>query len=266
MTSQADLTEGVGIQQFCHLAKNAKGKTCTLLIGQAMSAPTVFVFGELIDNPNVQQLQGTEEQKWLDLLKIFAYGTYGEYKANASSLPELTATQSRKLKQLTLVALSNQSKLIPYDVLSKELDIGNVRELEDLIIDSIYLGIIQGSLDQKNKHLEVESAMGRDIKPDSVDNMIAILTAWSSQSDTLLRTIKEKINHAAMIYESEKTHKEEFDKRVEALKVSIKEESMHGGGEFDEFYGDERNRKGRNQKPKGMHGMSGMIGSFIGKR
>ena len=39
---------------------------------------------------------------------------------------------------------------IPYSTLQQELDIIDLRELEDLIIEAIYAGIIQAKLDQKN--------------------------------------------------------------------------------------------------------------------
>ena len=39
---------------------------------------------------------------------------------------------------------------IPYSTLQQELDIMDLRELEDLIIEAIYAGIIQAKLDQKN--------------------------------------------------------------------------------------------------------------------
>jgi len=96
----ADLTEGGPLQQYILLAKNSKGKACSALIGQALSAPNVMVFGELLDMPNVQQLAGTEEQKMLDLLKIFAYGTYPEYKQNAAKLPPLNPAQTKKTQTI----------------------------------------------------------------------------------------------------------------------------------------------------------------------
>jgi len=184
--------------------------------------------------PNVQQLAETEEKKYLDLLKIFAYGTYANYKEN-ETLPPLTPQQVKKLKQLTIVSLCSETKVIPYSLLQKELDISELRELEDLIIDAIYQGIIQGKLDQKLKQLEVESAMGRDLKPEAIDQMLTVLTTWCSQSETLLTTIKQKIDQANSMSEQEKKHTEEYEKRVEIAKQNIKismEADMH------EFHGE----------------------------
>eukprot|EP01115_Flamella_aegyptia_P011888 TRINITY_DN57227_c0_g1_i1.p1 TRINITY_DN57227_c0_g1~~TRINITY_DN57227_c0_g1_i1.p1 ORF type:complete len:180 (-),score=32.38 TRINITY_DN57227_c0_g1_i1:325-864(-) len=176
--ASVEITEGVGLQQFLVLAKNAKGKAASALISQILSAPNVFVFGELLDNPNIQQLAETDDKKSLELLKIFAYGIYSDYKANASQLPTLTPGQQKKLQQLTIVSLSYATKSIPYSVLQKELDISEVRELEDVIIDAIYQGLIDGKLDQQKKQLDVESAIGRDLKPDALDNMLNVLTLW----------------------------------------------------------------------------------------
>lgn len=73
-------------------------------------------------------------------LNLFAYGTYKEYLENKSDYLELTPVQCKKLQHLTIASLAMQEKCIPYSVLLKELDIKNVRDLEDLIIEAIYAG------------------------------------------------------------------------------------------------------------------------------
>lgn len=248
-SATTDLTEGGPLNQYLLLAKSAKGKACAAVISQALSAQSVYVFGELLEMPNVQQLEGTEDKKSLDLLKIFAYGTYADYKANAANYPPLSPAQAKKLKQLTIVTLSSHSKRIPYSVLQKELEIFELRELEDLIIDAIYHGIFQGTLDQRTQELEVEFAMGRDLKPDSIDTMISILQAWSNQSDTLMQTIREKVSHSNLMFESEKKNKEELAARIETLKVNLKSTMDEMGTEFEgAFYEGEKSRKGRSKK------------------
>jgi len=254
----SDLTEGSPIQQFLLLAKSSKGKACAAVIQQALSAANVYVFAELIEMPHVRELESTEDAKWVELLKIFAYGTYQDYKVNSGKFGPLTPQQARKLKQLTIVSLACESKVIPYTVLQQQLEIQELRELEDLIIDAIYQGLIQGSLDQKSKQLEVEFTMGRDLKPDDVDSMIATLQAWAGQSDNLLKTIKDKIQHANAMSDVEKKHKEEFEKRVENVKANLKasmEAEMLQAAELEGAEGffaeGERSRKGR-AKMKGF--------------
>jgi COP9 signalosome complex subunit 7 len=53
-----------------------------------------------------------------------------------------------------------------------------IRDLEDLIIDAIYLDILRGKLDQKEQQLEVEYTMGRDLEPGKIEDVLAALTNW----------------------------------------------------------------------------------------
>jgi len=62
--------------------------------------------------------------------------------------------------------------------LQKALDISNVRELEDLIIDAIYLDLLKGKLDQKEEQLEVSYTMGRDLEPGKLEQILAALKDW----------------------------------------------------------------------------------------
>ena len=53
-----------------------------------------------------------------------------------------------------------------------------IRELEDLIIDAIYLDLISGRLDQKYQQLEVEYALGRDVEQEKTAILLASLQEW----------------------------------------------------------------------------------------
>lgn len=50
--------------------------------------------------------------------------------------------------------------------------------LQDLIIEVIYADIIHGKLDQKNQRLEVDYAIGRDIRSEAVPEIINVLQDW----------------------------------------------------------------------------------------
>lgn len=262
MANAEQITEGAALQTYVILAGKSKGKACTAVIQQALSAPNVFVFGELLETPTVQQLAGTEDAGYLELLKIFAYGIYSDYKSKSSSLPQLTKTQVKKLQQLTIVTLSTTNKVIPYSLLQKELEITELRELEDLIIDAIYQGLVNGKLDQKQHNFEVEHAIGRDLKPEDIGQFIDLLSTWSAQSENLLKTIKEKIQHANIMNETEKKHKEDYEKRVETVKSSLKaaleSESMHmmqaAEYESSDFFGGGKGGRGKNKGSRDHHG------------
>ena len=77
----------------------------------------------------------------------------------------------------------------------KELDIKNIRELEDLIIDCMYNDLIKGTLDWKNEILEVEYTYGRDSRPEDIDEMIKKLENWDQQLEQAQRLVEKEINY-----------------------------------------------------------------------
>ncbi|ONM23731.1 COP9 signalosome complex subunit 7 [Zea mays] len=90
----------------------------------------------------------------------------------------------------------------------QELDVSNVRELEDFLINECMYS--------------VQFAAGRDLTPDQLKNMIETLSDWLGTSDRLLHQIQEKIKWADTMSEVNKKHQKEFEDRVEEAKKSIK--------------------------------------------
>ena len=99
--------------------------------------------------PTVVELEGTDNSVYLEMLRLFAHGTWSDYKSNSGSFPQLVPDQVLKLKQPTVLTLVETNKVLPYDQLMLELDVTNVRELEDFLINEcMYTGIVRGKLDQ----------------------------------------------------------------------------------------------------------------------
>jgi COP9 signalosome complex subunit 7 len=55
LNSSATLTR---LEPFLLIAKSAKGAAAAKLIQDAISAPGVFVFAELLESPNIQEASG----------------------------------------------------------------------------------------------------------------------------------------------------------------------------------------------------------------
>lgn len=70
------------------------------------------------------------------------------------------------------------SQILPYPLLLETLQIGSIRELEDLIIDGIYMDILRGKLDQKSQQFEVEYAIGRDLTQSGVESLLESMQQW----------------------------------------------------------------------------------------
>ncbi|XP_057532163.1 COP9 signalosome complex subunit 7 isoform X1 [Amaranthus tricolor] len=210
------------IEQFVEQVSAIKGSSLIPIIMDATSNPYLFAFSEILAVPNIAELAGTEHSMYLNLLSLFAHGTWSDYKHNNRSLPALTTDQILKLKQLTILTLAKTSKVLPYDHLMQELDVTNVRELEDFLINEcMYAGIVRGKLDQLRRCFEVQFAAGRDLRPGQLGSMIQTLTNWLGTSDNLLLTIEEKIKWADSMSEVDKKHKKEVEERLEEVKKTI---------------------------------------------
>jgi len=206
------------------------------LIKQVLSAPDVYVFGELLTVDSIKSLskKGGEAQQYFEILEIFAYGKYNDFKVKQNDLPKLTDKQSKKLKQLTIASLASDSHVIPYSLLIKELDIVELRELEDLVIDALYKDIVVGKLDHERKVFQVDSAIGRDLRPEDMDRMIGTLLSWQKQSEALLKNINDSMNSSQQRRQELQNHKKDFEKKLEEAKGHVKivmENEMSGGME-----------------------------------
>ncbi|XP_014672345.1 PREDICTED: COP9 signalosome complex subunit 7b-like [Priapulus caudatus] len=219
------------LEQFLLLAKTARGAAIVELIKQVLEAPGVYVFGELLDMPNIQSMvveSSPEALPYWRLLHLFAFGTYADYKENKAQLPEMTPTQTKKLKHLTIVSLANKSKCIPYSVLLQELDISSLRGLEDLIIEVIYANVVRGKLDQKRQCLEIDYTIGRDIRMEPA--IIGILQEWCDNCELTLANIEEQVKKA----NTQRDHHTKIKTTIETEVANIKKTLKAQAQEYDE--------------------------------
>lgn len=219
------------IEQYVLLSKSAKGAACLELIKQVLEAPGVYVFGELLAMPNIAELQGGPNAGYFDTLLLFAYGTYRQYLENQAQLIQLTPVMRKKLQHLTIVSLAIKTKCIPYKELLEELDIKHVRDLEDMIIEAIYGDIIHGKLDQKKQQLEVDYAIGRDIRQGNVTDLGSFLEEWCDSCETILACLENQIQRANSEKQKRIKHKEGIEQEITNLKKLIK---VQGGNDSDE--------------------------------
>lgn len=216
--------EGSPLSQFVILAQTTQGRACEALVKQALDHSGIFVFGELLDCPNVQAVGDTSEGlRLLELLRIFAHGTYPEYKARRNELPELDAAQQRKLQLLTIVSLATKEKHIKFSDLHVALDVSTARELEDLIIESIYQNLIVGKMDQENQCLIVESCACRDCRDQDIDYIIDTLGTWHESAQHMLNNLENMVQYSHDSFEKHKASNEELMKFIQSTRDNLKE-------------------------------------------
>ncbi|KAH7923768.1 hypothetical protein BV22DRAFT_1092256 [Leucogyrophana mollusca] len=186
------------LEPFLLMSKSAKGAAAAKLIQDATSAPGVFVFAELLELPNIQELANSEQHaQFFSLLQLFSYRTYKDYIQHKDSLPPLNQAQTIKLKYLSIVSLASERRILPYSFLLQELQMPTIRELEDLIIDAIYLDILRGKLDQKEQQLEIEYTMGRDLEPGKAESVLVALQNWAATTSSVLAALDQELETVA---------------------------------------------------------------------
>jgi len=216
--------EHQALDQFVILAQTVTGRACEALVRDALDHSSVFVFGELLDCQNVQALRGSPDgTALLELLRIFAYGTYPDYRAQRSQLPELSAAQLRKLQLLTVVSLATKDKHIGFADLQAALDVSTARELEDLIIETVYQNLIVGKMDQENQCLIVESCACRDCRDEDIDYILETLSTWHESAQQMLSSIDGMVQHSTESFEKYRSTREDLEKLVQSTKENLKE-------------------------------------------
>jgi COP9 signalosome complex subunit 7 len=139
------------------------------------------------------------------------------------------------------------------------LDLASIPDLEDLLIDAFYSGVLSGRLDQKEARLEVMSSLGRDVRatvpcPDpesmevdlssstggaapSTESLTASLTAWLSTITNVLSSLDRHLATLAADAVNSVTAQEEHEiavqimvAEVESSSKSAKDKEKEGSG------------------------------------
>ncbi|KAF6022206.1 COPS7B [Bugula neritina] len=127
----------------------------------------------------------------------------------------------KKLRHLSIVSLAAKCKQIPYSLLLKELDMPNVRELEDLIIEAIYAGLIKARMDQNEQKLEVYYAMGRDVEMSKLPELLGILEQWTGKCEESLSDIQAQLLDAQQKKSAHMKLKNQTDTEIINIKKTL---------------------------------------------
>lgn len=211
---------------YLSAARNCTPEVAAQICVTATADPQLYQFGELLSFPTIAALSNTSQHRFHQLLRLFAHGSVDDYCAAPSSFPPLTEPHWKKLRVLTLASLANGNSVLHYQTLQNKLAVSSVREVEDVVLDAIYAGMIRARMDQRAARVEILGAVGRDVvTPTGIADMIATLKAWVSRSTRLVDEIDDKINlishHAALA----KQQKAQAAANIDATKKQIWSES-----------------------------------------
>lgn len=215
------------LEPFLLLGKGVRGAAATKLVLQAIEAPNVFVFGELLQVDGIKELELNDaHSKYWKLLQLYAFGTYKDYQAEPNSFPELNELQIKKLRLLTIATLASKSKFVSYKILQENLGLDSLRNLEDLIIEAVYADMFKGKINQKEQRVEVDFVIGRDIQPRMIDEIITTLGSWSRNCEEAMEYLDTQSGRANVNKESKTQHRKNIEQQVDNTKKLFRSQDM----------------------------------------
>ncbi|WOO82029.1 COP9 signalosome complex subunit 7a [Vanrija pseudolonga] len=236
------------LEPFLLLARSTKGAAAAKVVLDATAANGVYVFSELLEQPNIKALQNDPSyDKHYRLLDLFAYRTLSDYRQSPDSYPPLTAAHQTKLKQLTLLSLALQHRSLPYAQLTEVLQVGSTRELENVIIDSIYAGLLRGKMHHHEEVLHVDWVSSRDLARDDLVKIQSSLNNWSTNAQTILGALDEQIARIRSQNLVEAEHNATYQKQLDQSFKHARDEqaarrsekSKSGGPKYSADWDDE---------------------------
>ncbi|KAL8716567.1 MAG: hypothetical protein Q9225_006116, partial [Loekoesia sp. 1 TL-2023] len=218
------------LESFILLSKSATApRSAADLVNQATSAPNTYVFAELLQTPNISSLKTapSEYSPYYTLLEIFAWGTWADY-SSTPNLPQLSEPQAHKLRQLSLLSLSTSPSTLTYPHLLHALSLPSIRALEDLVISSIYAGLLTAKLNTQSQRVDVSSVSPlRDLRPGSIPTLISTLDNWNTRCVSVLEDLENQVREVKQ-KALERRKKEVRDEMVVEKLVAEAKKGMGG--------------------------------------
>jgi len=213
-------------QQYLILLNSTQGAATEETIKAALVHPTIYKFGEFLDHDAVKKLVASSQAK--KVLELFVYGSFQEFKENRNNYV-LNAQELKKLKQLSLVKIASTNKVISYDFLKETLEI-SAEDLEPLILDCMWAGLLRGRLDQVDEVLITDYTLGQDVgQQEDFSAMKNKLQNWITHLTELCGSLNNEITAAERDYNDRATQKVVMEQTMEfklnqLITANIKEE------------------------------------------
>ena len=114
-------------------------------------------------------------------------------------------------------------KVLSYSTMLESLDIKNIRELEDLVMECIYQGLLRAKLDQREQRIIIEWSYGRDVKKEDMPKLLNKLESWIhiiGKAEKEIESTLESCNqsYVAGIEDLTRFNKEQSDRTDQMLK------------------------------------------------
>jgi len=231
-TPQQHHQSDLALEGFKALACTTSGQQLTMILHQVFKHPMIYSFIDLLHIPAIQQLQqhtDTKIRAYYHLLHIFAFGTYNDYLQNKATLPALSPAEIQKLQQLTLLSLAStsSSKHLSYGDMMKHLsiDVNDMRQMEDLIIDTMYKNLLSGTFNEQQEVFHVTYSMSRDVNIfDAEQRQLNLMLNRINEWHTVIQQHAEKLNYDLNYHIAAKNQEQQIEADLNQQRNNIIEE------------------------------------------
>jgi COP9 signalosome complex subunit 7 len=154
------------------------------------------------------------------------------------NLPELEPAQTYKLRQLTLLTLaspfsasSGHADSLTYNSLLNSLDLSQASELESLVTNSIYSGLLTARLSPTSNPPTVQItsvAPLRDLRPQSLPALLHILQTWESRCTSVASDLEAQIANIRATAQQRSQQERQHQDLVDNLVLSNDKQTDNG--------------------------------------
>ncbi|OWA54041.1 putative COP9 signalosome complex subunit 7a [Hypsibius exemplaris] len=213
-------------------SKSSKGRMIADLLRQITEIPDIYRFQTYLTIPNVQDLRNSDFTATLDLLALYAYGTYSQYSENSSKYPALSEKQIFTLRCLTLASLAKESdrQKIPFKTIEDALGFTDHWQVFDFIIEALNYSYVKGKLDEPKRLLIVEEFITRDVDVIAEGKHIrSKLELFTAACENTLQKTKEESARIDQQKLRAELQKQELALKIENTRGTIGEDGLLGG-------------------------------------
>mmetsp|Transcript_19243 Transcript_19243/g.52866 ORF Transcript_19243/g.52866 Transcript_19243/m.52866 type:complete len:294 (+) Transcript_19243:134-1015(+) len=231
--------------QAAQESKDSNVATIRSIVMKVLTEPKLFAGYDQIKAILQDSLSsaGAEGAKLSHSLDLFSYGTFSDYQSDKTKYLDLTGAQLLKLRQLTALTVVQhacvkafQSKggtgavaLISYQEFAEALQLPNVaensREVEDILVSCLYMGVFRGKLCQQSRSLHLSAR--HPIRPRDVPvSQIPVLAEQIRGLLTLLQSAQSNLDQKKQNADVETRAMAAFWKQVDERKKKNESAAM----------------------------------------
>ena len=235
----------VGVADYIVKIRGAPPVKVAECVAELLAAPRAYFLGQVFYLPEVQALlQHPTYAHLAHALHIMCFGVYSDVLAGRPEVRtffEKSPETLKKIRQLTILSHCFTTHSPRFTDTMASTGVTEQRELDDLFIDMVADGIVQGRIDQERGTFEIRAAEARDVKnyAEDVDAMMRSIGEWIDRCDHELELLESVERDAKNDQEVKQDRlalkKERHDEAVKRCTQLLFEELRDPGDPIDPF-------------------------------